>query len=269
VSRGAARPLRSALYVGRVTHRRVEPVEHAFVARLFMVYLDLGELPHVFRGRWLWGVERRALAAFHREDHLGDPVTPLKDAVRALVAERTGRTPEGPIGLLTQLRFWGLCFNPVSFYYCWDAAGERVETLVAEVHNTPWNERYCYVLPREEGGADPTLRFRGAKAFHVSPFMGMEQTYHWKVTEPGETLHVSIATEEEGRGRLFAASLDLARREITGASLARTLAAHPFMTARVLAGIYAHAFRLRRKGVPTFPHPGGSRSTALARSEAP
>jgi DUF1365 family protein len=258
--------LRSALYVGRVHHRRSHPVDHAFSVPLFATYLDLGELPYVFRGRWLWGVERRAAAAFHRADHLGEPATPLDDCVRKLVAERTGHVPEGPIGLLTQLRFWGFCFNPVSFYYCWDASGERVETLVAEVHNTPWNERYCYVLAREGKAGGPMLRFRGAKAFHVSPFMGMDQTYHWKVAEPGETLHVSIASEEEGRGRLFAVSLDLERREITGPNLARCLVAHPFMTGRIFAGIYAQAMRLRRKGVPTFPHPG---EIATARPEAP
>jgi len=260
--------VRSALYTGRVHHRRTDPVEHAFSVPLFMLYLDLGELPHVFRGRWLWGVERRAPAAFHRADHLGDPTKPLDSAVRELVAERTGRAPEGPIGLLTQLRYWGLCFNPVSFYYCWDRAGERVETLVAEVHNTPWNERYCYVMPREEGAVGPLLRFREAKGFYVSPFMGMEQTYHWKVREPGETLHVSIANEEEGRGRFFAVSLDLARREITGLNLARSLAAHPFMTGRILAGIYAQALRLRRKGVPTFPHPGAPDPRVRARPES-
>jgi len=231
-----------------------------------MVYLDLGELPHVFAGRWLWGVERRRPASFRRADHLGDPDVPLDAAVRRTVAERTGREPEGPIRLLTQLRYWGFCFNPVSFYYCFDPAGERVETLLAEVHNTPWNERYCYVLSREGPHAGPTLRFRGAKAFHVSPFMGMDQTYHWKVTEPGETLHVSIANEEEGRGRFFGVSLDLERREITGASLVRSLAAHPFMTGRIVAGIYAQAWRLRRKGLPIFPHPG--ELDGVVRSEA-
>lgn len=98
--------------------------------------------------------------------------------------------------------------------------------------------------------------------------MGMDQTYHWKVTEPGETLHVSIANEEPGRGRFFAASFDLERREIGGAALARSLASHPFMTGRILAGIYAQAWRLRRKGVPTFPHPDGG-VLAATRSEAP
>jgi DUF1365 family protein len=257
--------VKSALYTGLVRHRRVDPVEHDFPVRLFMAYLDLGELPHVFAGRWLWGVERRRPATFRRSDHLGDPTRPLDEAVRKLVAARTGRSPEGPIRLLTQLRYWGFCFNPVSFYYCFDR-DERLETLVAEVHNTPWNERYCYVLSRE-GDAAGTLRFRGDKVFHVSPFMGMDQTYHWKVSEPGETLHVSIANEEQGRGRFFGVQLDLERREITGANLARCLSAHPFMTGRIVAGIYAQAWRLRRKGVPTFPHPGAPQG-GVVRPEA-
>lgn len=125
----------------------------------------------------------------------------------------------------------------MSFYDCFGPAApgepERLETLVAEVHNTPWNERYCYVLPRERG-----------------------------------RLQVSIANEEPGRERFFAASLDLERREIGGAALARSLVSHPFMTGRILAGIYAQAWRLRRKAVSTFPQPDGG-VLAAARPEAP
>jgi hypothetical protein len=220
-----------------------------------MAYLDLGELPHVFQGRWLWGVERRAPASFRRADHLGDPAVPLDEAVRCEVERHTGRAPEGPIRLLTHLRYWGYCFNPVSLFYCFDREDRRLETVLAEVHNTPWKERYCYVLSREEdAGEGRTLRFRAAKAFHVSPFMGMDQTYHWKVSEPGETLHVSIASEE-AHGRIFAASLDLERRELSTANLARALVAHPFMTGRVISAIYWQALWLRRKGLATFPHP--------------
>ncbi|MEI2421818.1 DUF1365 family protein, partial [Arthrospira platensis SPKY2] len=106
-----------------------------------MVCLDLAELDTVFRGRWLWSTQRPALAWLRREDHLGDPAHSLDESVRRLVAERTGRRPAGPIRLLAHLRYFGHCFNPVSFYYCYDAAGERVETIVAEVNNTPWGER--------------------------------------------------------------------------------------------------------------------------------
>lgn len=246
--------LESALYMGRVHHRRTDPVEHAFSQGLFMVYLDLAELPHVFDRRWLWGVERPAPACFRRADHLGDPAVPLDAAVREEVTRQAGRAPQGPIRLLTHLRYWGYVFNPVSLYYCFDGTGRRVEHLLAEVHNTPWKERYCYVLSREDGAEGRTLRFRSPKRFFVSPFMDMDGTYHWKVTEPGDTLHVSIANEDR-RGRFFAASLDMERREIGTASLARALAAHPFMTGRVIAAIYGQAWRLRRKGVPTFSHP--------------
>jgi len=97
----------SCLYIGRVRHRRFRPVEHAFELPLFMLYLDLAELDEVFRGRWLWSARRPALARFRREDHLGDPEVPLDESVRDLVAERSGRRPDGPVRLLTHLRYAG------------------------------------------------------------------------------------------------------------------------------------------------------------------
>lgn len=246
--------MNSALYVGRVHHRRATPVEHAFSLPLFLVYLDLDELPEVFAGHWLWGVERRTVASFRRADHLGDPGVPLSDAVRKEVEGQTGRAPTGPIRLLTNLRYWGFVFNPVSFYYCFDESG-ALDVVVADVSNIPWNERHRYVLPRDAATPeDSGLRWRDPKRFHVSPFIGMDCDYDWKVEAPGERLRVTIANERAGE-RFFSAHLDLARREIDGRGLARTLAAHPFMTARVVAGIYAQAWRLRRKGVPWLPHP--------------
>ncbi|NNL64637.1 MAG: DUF1365 domain-containing protein [Myxococcales bacterium] len=246
--------MRSALYVGRVNHRRTTPVANAFAVPLFLAYLDLDELPEVFAGRWLWGVERRTLASFHRADHLGDPAVPLADAVRKEVEARIGRAPRGPIRLLTNLRCWGYAFNPVSFYYCFDER-ERLDVLVADVANTPWNEHHRYVLPREAAREeDGLLRWTNRKDFHVSPFIEMDCDYRWVVSEPGERLRVAIANERAG-ARFFSVALDLERRAITGPSLARTLARHPFMTGRVIAGIYAQAFRLKRKGVPWLPHP--------------
>jgi DUF1365 family protein len=130
--------MHSAIYHGWLRHRRHAPSRHAFRYRLFLMYLDLAELDTVFRGRWLWSARRMALARFDRTDHLGDPDVPLDRAVRDLVESRGGRRPAGPIRLLTHLRYFGHCFNPVSFYYCFDAGDTRVETVVAEVNNTPW-----------------------------------------------------------------------------------------------------------------------------------
>jgi DUF1365 family protein len=246
--------VKSCLYVGSVRHRRFAPVAHAFEFPLFLVYLDLAELDQIFRGRWLWSTRRAALARFRREDHLGDPAVPLDRAVRALVTERTGRCPEGPIRLLTHLRHAGFVFNPVSFYYCYDAAG-RLDTIVADVTNTPWNERHSYVLP-VTGEHAKRLRFTSAKEFHVSPFLPMETDYAWTFREPGERLAVRIESRVRGGGPpLFDALLALRRREITGASLAFALARFPLMTLQVIAAIYWQALRLRRKGAPTFAHP--------------
>jgi DUF1365 family protein len=223
---------------------------HRFRYRLFMACLDLGELDRVFRGRWLWGVERRRLASFRRADHLGDPAVPLDQAVRERVEAETGFRPSGPIALLTQLRLFGFVFNPVSFYFCYDPAGGRVEAIVAEVTNTPWNERHCYVL-RPEGAA---LAFRTPKTFHVSPFLGMDLEYAWHFSEPGECLEVGISDLERGQP-VFHAQLSLARREITGPSLARTLVRQPFATATLFAAIYWQALRLALRGAPFHPHP--------------
>jgi DUF1365 family protein len=242
--------MQSALYTGRLSHRRFSPVAHAFRYRVTFCWLDLAELDRVFRGRWLWSTRRPALAWLRRADYLGDPQVPLDQAVRDLVERRTGLRPTGPIRLLTQLRSFGLCFNPVSFYYCYDSSGTRVETVVAEITNTPWNERHAYVL----SGTDAPLRFRLAKQFHVSPFMPMDLEYDWRFATPGATLAVRMENRHAGR-TVFDASLMLRRREITGRSLAAALARQPAAAIQVLGRIYWQALRLWLKRAPFYVHP--------------
>lgn len=253
-------PRRSSLYEGRVAHRRWGRVAHAFRRRIYLFYLDLAELPDALAGGPLWSAEHRALARFDRRDHLGDPALPLDECVRRLVEERTGRRPAGPIGILTQLRHLGIGFNPISVYYCWDAAGERVETLVAEVRNTPWLEMHCYVLPL---GAGERLETR--KEFHVSPFLEMDYRYRWRVSEPREELLLSIESWR-GEERHFQASLSARRRPLTRASLARMLLRYPLMSAQVIGGIYFEALRLWWKGAEFQSHP---RWTASAPAPLP
>jgi DUF1365 family protein len=246
----------SCLYTGRVLHRRSAPIRHEFVAPLFMLYLDLGELDRVFRGRWLWSARRPAPAWFRREDHLGDPGRPLEESVRELVEQRSGRRTRGPIRLLTHLRYFGIAFNPVSFFYCFDEGGRQLDAIVAEVTNTPWNERHCYVLAADGAEAGERLRFRTPKEFHVSPFMGMELDHVWSFGLPGRRLDVRIENAAGSAGRIFEAALELERRELGGLALAGVLARHPCMTLEVLARIYWQALRLRRAGAPFRPHPG-------------
>jgi uncharacterized protein len=248
----------SCLYEGSVRHRRHATPANEFRYRMFMVCLDLDELPQCFDGRWLWSARGPAPAWFRRADYLGDPRTPLAQAVRELVLERTGARPQGPIRLLTHLRYFGRSFNPVSFYYCYDAAGERVSAVVAHVTNTPWGERHAYVIALAPGAAQSSagpLSGSSRKDLHVSPLMGMDHTYEWRVTEPAERLAVHIESRAPDGERVFDATLSLARRDMNGPELARALARYPFLTARILARIYAHALRLRLRGAPWFAHP--------------
>jgi DUF1365 family protein len=248
-------PLASALYFGTVRHRRFGPRENHFRYSLYMAYLDLGELDRVFADSWAWRVERPGLASFRRADHDGDPALSLDEHIRRLVAGQTGARPTGPIRLLTHLRYFGYCFNPVSFYYCFDPAGERVETIVAEVTNTPWHQTHNYVLaPTGDEGANGHHVWRFPKAFHVSPFMGMDMDYEWQFTDPGRRLGVHMVNHRGGE-ILFDATLTLERRPIDAANRRRALMQFPLMTGKVVAAIYWQALKLWWKGVPFHPHP--------------
>ena len=257
----------SAIYEGVVTHRRRTPVAHAFRTRLFLMHLDLGELPELFDGHPLWSARRPALARFRRADYLGDPALPLDVAVRELVQERLGFRPAGPVRMLAHLRYLGHCFNPVVFYWCFAPDGERVEAVVAEVTNTPWGDRHAYVAPGG-GNADCVIVTRQAKALHVSPFMAMEMEYAWRIATPGERLAASIETRDPSGALVFDAQLALRRREITRGSLTRVLLRHPAMTLRVLGGIYGQAARLRLKGAPWHARPRPAEPAAAAPTTA-
>ena len=245
--------MNSAIYAGAVRHRRLRPVPHSFRFRLFMMYLDLEEMPAVLDGRWLWSARRAAPAWFRRADYHGDAALPLAESVRRTVAQHTGTRPAGPIRLLTHLRYYGYCFNPVSFYYCFDEHDTRVDAILAEITNTPWKERHAYVLPRTPS-MNGVMRFRFEKAFHVSPFMPMNQRYDWRFSPPGHRLAVHMENSD-AQGRIFEATMSLTRREISGAGLARALLAYPWMTASVATAIHWNALKIWLKGNPYVPHP--------------
>lgn len=246
--------MNSKLYVGRVRHRRFIPREHVFSYTMFMMYLDLDELPHLFDRFWLWSARGPNLARFRREDHLGNRTKPLKQAVYELVLQDTGMKLNGNMYLLTHLRYFGHGFNPVSFYYCYDA-GQVLRAIVVEVNNTPWGEQHCYVLPIDARLSD--LRhhnFSLDKAFHVSPFNPMNQRYRWILRTPGKHLTVHMENWQDDL-KYFDASLLLNARDISSASLAGALARFPLMTIKVVGAIYWEALKLWFKKIPLYDHP--------------
>jgi DUF1365 family protein len=244
----------SAIYAGTIRHRRVTPHKE-FTHRVALAYVDLAELPSLLGGRLL----HRGPGAlrFRRRDYLGPASLPLDVAVRDRVAQLSGHRPLGPVRLLTQLRSFGLCFNPVSFYYCFEPGAQgELHSVLAEVTNTPWGERYSYLLSDREAGS-PVLRGRFDKELHVSPFMGMDHVYDARATQPGPTLSVHIESRRAGAA-VFDATLALRRHAFTRGAVARMTARHPLATLRVLALIYGHAVGLKLAGARVHPRPGAA-----------
>jgi DUF1365 family protein len=249
----------SAIYSGRLAHHRRGPRAHTFAYSQRLFYLDLDELDGLLAGSWLWRRGTFWPVSFHRADYLGDAAVPLKQAVLDEVEARLGRRPEGPVRMLTHLRTFGYAFNPVTFYYCFARDGVTLQALAAEITNTPWKERHTYVIAADTPGASASFD----KAFHVSPFFGMDQSYRWTFTPPGEDLAVTMVNIEHGR-EVFSASLKMRRRPLIAANLAGLIVRQPVAPLGVVAAIYWQALRLRLKGTPYVDHP----SRAAARSAA-
>ena len=214
--------LKSKIYFGHIQHRRFEPKPHHFRYRLFMLYIDLDELDLIFSKHWLWSINRANWASFNEVDYLYDSQTAqeksgLKHRVQSLLKARYEVTHQGPVRMLTHIRYAGYCFNPVTFYYCFNAKNQNVDFVLAQINNTPWNERYTYSFDNRKGEllneSKNRIEIDFEKSFHVSPFLPMVMKYFWSFLIPNENLHVYMKNTVK-KSKFFDATLTLKGCEI-------------------------------------------------------
>lgn len=272
--------LTSAMYCGTLSHRRFTPIEHEFSYPVSLLYLDIDEVGEIFSGLLRSAGPRPAPWWFRRRDYLGPSSLSLRQAVQARVDREPSskiKVESGPIRLLTTVRNFGVGFNPISIYYCFDKDQQSLETIVAEVTNTPWGRRHSYVIPVSSANLTGAIEHRFNKRLHVSPFNPMDVEYRWRCSVPDARAIVhldarSIAgdlrsadecvQENEGahsEGALsnvfFDATLNLERRTDSIAQLRRSMLGQPFASWSTLIRIYAQAYALWRKGAPLHGNP--------------
>jgi DUF1365 family protein len=245
------------IYVGTIRHRRFEPVRHEFTYPLFMTFLDVDRIPELMKVSPFAAYNRFNWASFYEQDHFGDLALSLRQRLAEDAGRQGIRLPDGPIFLLTHLRYLGYNFNPISLFYCYNRAG-GVEAILAEVNST-FGEAHNYWLSAANQRSPGDRSYRCVKAIHVSPFMPMDLDYHFVVPPPGERLVAHMNTVN-GERRSFDATLRLRRQDWSAASLHSALLRFPWMTAKVIAAIHWEAFRLYRKKAPVYTHPARIRN---------
>lgn len=264
--------INSGIYSGHVRHRRFTPVLHRFRYSMFMVYLDVDEIDALCDRVTGFGRSWFHFARFHRQDYIGGAEN-INLAVENKIFELTGERISGKVCMLCHLRYGGLYFSPLNMYYVFDQQG-RWQYVLAEVSNTPWNQRHYYAIPAKQYWQQK--HFIDDKAFHVSPFNPMVQDYVWQLSIPDSIvkIHLEVHSKKDSFHRegkkgfdensnhnvevptkVFDATLAMQKQPFTSKILLRHLLITPIMTIKVVVGIYWQAFKLWRKGAPIYDHP--------------
>jgi cyclopropane-fatty-acyl-phospholipid synthase len=235
--------MKSKIFKGFVEHTRLVPVRHEFKYPLYVYGFDLDELPHLDRNLPLFGYNRGRPVSIHDADYLDERPGSIKEKLLGYLAADGLKESVSSIRLITSARYLNYVFNPVSFYYCLNAAGDVVR-MAAEVNNT-FGERHVY-FPKQKpdqrpGGTHPA--YYTAKAFHVSPFNNMEGEYEFMFSPPHEDLDIHIRLLREG-AEVFHARLRGKQMPLTAANLTRLILRHPLVPHLTKPRIFMEAARL-------------------------
>jgi DUF1365 family protein len=238
------------IYFTRVLHRRLVPVDYRFSYRVFSLLLDLDGLPDL-RLRFL-SLNRFSLLSFHERDHGPRDGSPLRPWAEDLLRRKGIDIEGGRILLLCFPRVLGYGFNPLSIWYCHHRDGS-LRAVIAEVNNT-FDEHHFYLLCNGGFPLSWPVTQSVEKVFHVSPLMGMEARYDFRLAEPSDRLSVLIKQFQDGELTLVAS------QQGDGYALSdkHLLAAFfrvPLMTFKVMAAIHWQALKIWLRGAPFFPKP--------------
>lgn len=234
---GAAAP---AIYECRIAHVRTAPLRNVFRYHSYLWLVDADDLPRFGRGL-------RLLADFRSADHLGDPRRTIRENLDRFLAARGIDLRGGRVLMLTHARVLGYVFNPLTVYWCHDAAG-GLACVVAEVHNT-YGQRHAYLLETDSRG-----RAQTPKEFYVSPFLPVDGQYRMSLPEPGRELALSIVLHRAGQPP-FAAGLHGRRVPAGARGLVTAAIRHPWSTAAVSGRIRWQGIRLYARGLRPAPRP--------------
>jgi uncharacterized protein len=243
----------ACLYTGEVMHQRMKPFGHRFRYKVFSLLIDLDRLQEANGLSSLFSVNKRNLIAFYEKDHAGEGGTSLRSHVDRLLLDAGVAVPAARILLVCYPRILGYVFNPISIYHAYDM-DDHLVAMIYEVRNT-FGERHTYVCPVTPGELTAAgLRQSCDKLFHVSPFIPMEMRYRFRMLPPGDEIRWRIL-ETDAEGPLLAATFTGRRQTITTAKLAALTLRIPFLTFKIVAGIYWEALRLWLKGATFIPRP--------------
>jgi DUF1365 family protein len=240
--------MKQGIYQGLITHNRTSPSKNKFSYRYAMLFLDLDKIKETFDHSWLWSLDRYNLGSFFQKDYFRKTKNLKADLIHHLEKEKI--TGIDQIFILTTPRFFGFCYNPVSFYYCFKSG--QLITIISDIHNTPWNERFAYTHVCKSNTGTHGFKFH--KQFHVSPFMPMNIDYDWKFTSPSDVIVISMDNNYDDH-KIFNATLKLKRKAITGIRLNILLLTYPLSPINTIIKIYWNALKLWVKRTPFYSHP--------------